>query len=73
MKKIPTKIQNLDVDFLKTCQHPSEDIPFTVKLLRYFHDFFEKKMNNFYQALFLPAESYKHKPPKSECDNLSTK
>ena len=42
MEQIPTKIQNLYVDFLKKNKHPSEEIPFHLKWLRYYLDFCTK-------------------------------
>ncbi|HEX9971759.1 MAG TPA: phage integrase N-terminal SAM-like domain-containing protein, partial [bacterium] len=42
MEQIPTKIQKLYVDFLKTNKHPSGEIPSCLKWLRYYLDFCTK-------------------------------
>ena len=42
MEKIPPKIHNLYVDFLKTNGYPSEEIPSAVKWLQYYFDFCAK-------------------------------
>lgn len=42
MKKIPDKIQNLYVTYLKQHEIPSRDIPFYLKWLRYYLDFCHK-------------------------------
>ena len=42
IQKIPAKIKNLYVDFLKKNKHPSEEIPSALKWLRYYLDFCTK-------------------------------